>query len=87
MNQELMFICLIAMALMVVIRWRQIASMEKKEKALIQMIMDLQKDNNILTEAITRRAGSPVIFTKPETRPSEGWFDGKKQVVLTSEKP
>lgn len=55
--------------------------------ALLKRLDELQSDNRALTEALSRKEGSPVIFKPRQPVPSEGWFDGKTHIIPNKEKP
>jgi hypothetical protein len=49
---------------------------------LLKRMDALQADNRLLTEALLRESGKPVIFSKPESVASEGWFDAKPTLKI-----
>lgn len=50
---------------------------DQHREALLVEIRSLVEDNKILTEALVRDAGKPLLFRKPKTEPSQGWYDSK----------
>jgi hypothetical protein len=51
---------------------------------LLKRIDVLQEDNRRLTDAILRDAGKPVIFQKPEMKPSTSWFDAAPKIKVAA---
>jgi hypothetical protein len=51
---------------------------------LLMHIDNLQADSKALMEALARKSGQPLIFKPPEVKPSEGWFDAKPTVTISS---
>jgi hypothetical protein len=47
---------------------------------LLNRMDELQADNRLLMEALSRKEGGPVIFRPRESIPSKGWFDGKPSI-------
>jgi hypothetical protein len=57
---------------------------ERRDGALLAGLLnrmdELQADNRLLMEALSRKEGGPVIFRPRESIPSKGWFDGKPSI-------
>jgi hypothetical protein len=79
--QIFLLLMIILVNVIVLIRYL-LVSAAQREAVLLEQLAACRKDNKILTEAITRNAGVPVVFEKPETKPAVTWFDSKPKLSI-----
>ena len=66
--------------------WREHRQDHQYARRLWQHIDVLEGDKRALTESLCRAQGKPYISPIPQERiPSDGWFDGRPEVKITTQ--
>jgi hypothetical protein len=48
------------------------------ERYLWRKLDEVSSDNKVLTDALLKKAGVPVIWKERKLKPAEGWYDTKR---------
>lgn len=57
--------------------WVHSHSHRRQVDAFLTQLTELHATNKALMDALARKSNTPLIFTRPEPRKSEGWWDVK----------